>query len=326
MHVTLLDMHGAYSGRVDGGVGFPLTGPRVSLSLKKRLDDSLLVQFSEEGKDGAEFRPQLIDCLKRLQQEKKLGGVTLTFLEAMPLHAGFGAKTQTLLAATCGYSQLYDLQLEPQELARHVKRGGTSGIGVASFFQGGLIIDAGHRFSDKGNSFKPSSFSHQISPPPLVGRYKMPEWPVLIALPGNRKQIHGELEQALFQEVCPVPLADVQSCAHIILCMMIPAVAEKDLPTFCVSINRLQELRWKSFEIDAQSKEVRGLMNYLRSIGLAGVGMSSWGAAVFALGEKLIVEPEKILTQTNAWLKEHGGGQCFITKMKNEGAEIEIMP
>ncbi|MEZ5334482.1 MAG: hypothetical protein R2741_04185 [Methanolobus sp.] len=51
-----------------------------------------------------------------------------------------------LLAAV---NELYNLGKSVRELAIAVGRGGTSGIGVASFEMGGFIVDGGHRFSDR---------------------------------------------------------------------------------------------------------------------------------------------------------------------------------
>ncbi|MBS7628477.1 hypothetical protein KEJ23_00610, partial [Candidatus Bathyarchaeota archaeon] len=43
-------------------------------------------------------------------------------------------------------SKLLNLNLTVYELAKIMGRGGTSGIGVAAFDKGGLILDGGHSF------------------------------------------------------------------------------------------------------------------------------------------------------------------------------------
>lgn len=323
LHITLLDMHGAFSNRVDGGLGVPLEYPRVKMTISRGRANGISVNTDRHVSLSEEIRNQLINILGSIQEAFQLEGVEILFSETIPEHAGFGSKTQTLLAAAYGYGSLYDLTINPGILAQMVKRGGTSGIGVESFFHGGLIVDCGHSFESKGNTFTPSSRSYNIHPPPLVGRYPFPDWPVLIVTPHGGKQIYGDAEKKLFEEVCPIPLEDVQQCAHVILMMTIPAVLESDLKTFCKSVNIFQKLRWKQFEIDAQAPVVRKTMDYLAAIGLEGIGMSSWGASVFAFGEVLSYAPEDTLHSVKAYLASIGGGYCFITRVKNDGALIE---
>ena len=323
LHFTLLDMHGAFSGRVDGGLGVPIEYPRVKLTMRKSSTSKVTSITSLSSNIETEFEQQILAVLSNIQGEFRLGGVHVAFNECIPPHAGFGSKTQTLLSVAYGYCEMFDIKTTPESLAALIKRGGTSGIGVESFFNGGLIVDCGHKFENKGNLFTPSSLSSHITRPPLVGRYTFPNWPVLIVTPHQSRQIYGDVERALFEAVCPIPLGDVQQCAHVILMMTIPAVIESNLKVFCESINIFQKLRWKQFEINAQTPIVRETMKHLSDIGLDGIGMSSWGGSVFAFGEKLSYASDEIIRKTNMFLAENGGGVCFVTNVKNNGARIE---
>ena len=50
-------------------------------------------------------------------------------------------------------NELYDLGLSVHEIAVKVGRGGTSGIGVAAFENGGFILDGGINSARRGHFF-----------------------------------------------------------------------------------------------------------------------------------------------------------------------------
>lgn len=327
LHFSLIDMNGAYSGRVDGGVGLAIARPRVGLFARKRSNGVILVsRVSDEINSDLALSNELTSALRRVQELYNLDGIHLEIVHSIPAHSGFGSKTQTLLSAAFAYCQLYKVSATPREIANLIGRGGTSGIGVEAFNSGGFIVDCGHAFRLKNYSFRPSSASTSLSPAPLVGRYNFPSWPILIVTPKGRK-IHGIEEQRLFEQVCPIPLADAQACAHIVLMMLIPAVLEGDLQTFCKGINMIQELTWKRFEIESQASIVRIAMELLSKLGLDGIGMSSWGTTVFAFGSMLedAEATNEVLVQVQHLLDASGGGLCFITRTDNVGARIEIV-
>lgn len=324
IHVTLIDMHGSFSGRVDGGVGFALDQPQLELTARKFTTDG---KFTVGGPAAADLEDESVEqiytLLDLLSRRFGLGGVQLQFKHAIPAHAGLGSKTAHLLAAAHAYLKLYGISLPPRRTASLIGRGGTSGIGVETFYHGGLIVDCGHAFAEKGNNFTASSHSRTIRPASVLGRYRFPEWPILIATPVGKK-IHGKIEQAYFEEVCPVPLQDVREVCHAVLMMLIPAVMEDDIDLFGKAISLIQQCRWKAFEIQAQAPVVGDVMRYLSSEGLAGVGMSSWGTAVYAVGRQLTQESEvqRLLEGVQKTMDAHQGGRCWLTTASNVGHQL----
>jgi beta-ribofuranosylaminobenzene 5'-phosphate synthase len=236
-----------------------------------------------------------------------------------------------------------------------VGRGGTSGIGVAAFSQGGFIVDGGHRFSakeqppkspfikgeykegapfikgdlqaeipvrlpskDEKSSFLPSSASKGVEPPPVTARYDFPDWDVLITVP-NCRHISGEEEVNLFQTLCPLPLEDVRALSHIILMKLLPALVQRDLGSFGEAVDQIQDIAWKRVEVQQQDPIIRQVMDFLRNNGARGVGLSSWGPAIFCFGEdlkELEAKTREFLTSMNA------GGICFLTRANNTGAVV----
>ncbi len=324
LHFTLIDMNGKYSGRVDGGVGLAIKDPFTSIVVHPRSDNII---FINQKTDDDQLYPELIteitSAVKQIQCNYSLKGVSIDIEKTIPAHSGFGSKTQTLLSASVAYCRMYGVTTIVRDICKLIGRGGTSGIGVEVFNSGGFVVDCGHPFYLKNYTFRPSSASKSLPPATLLGQYKFPDWPILIVTPRGR-HIYGAEEQRLFDAICPIPLTDVQTCTHVVLMMLIPAVIEGDLETFCKGIDALQALAWKQFEIESQDAVVIKIMKELKNLEINGIGMSSWGPTIFAFGLPLIRgEPHDLLRQVRSLLDINGGGDCFVTQAQNGGAMIK---
>ena len=216
--------------------------------------------------------------------------------------------------------RLYGIDKTFRELAKLVGRGGTSGIGVEAVRSGGFILDGGHHFRRGHNSkheYSPSGASAGIEPPPILARHDFPDWDILIAVPLG-EGASGLREVTLFKVVCPVPLEEVRRMCHIVMMQMLPAIIEEDLETFGQAMEDFQTLGFKVFELRAQTQLLEDCLQFLKDSGGVGVGMSSWGPAVFAFGEDL----RKLEQETKQWLEARGGGETILTKANNVGMRI----
>ncbi len=169
LHITLIDMHGSFSGRVDGGVGVALESPATKVRAEHVVGD-FEVFCSHNGSD--ESREAVLGVLRSLQQWYGLPPAKLTVTTPLMAHAGLGSKTALLLSAGRAYTALNGLDLNHRDMSRAVGRGGTSGVGTEAFNQGGLIVDCGHSFAEKGLSFRASSRSKDMPPLPLSAATK----------------------------------------------------------------------------------------------------------------------------------------------------------
>jgi beta-ribofuranosylaminobenzene 5'-phosphate synthase len=302
LHLALIDMN-ASIGRVDGSIGLTLDEPVIKVSARR----SDIVEIT--GK--SEHIERMSNSAKALLPDGE--GIRISIEKDYPSHIGLGSGTQVSLASGMAINKLYDLGLSIYEVAVKVGRGGTSGIGVAAFKNGGFILDGGHKFSEK-KEFLPSAAS-KLPPAPVLVRRDFPDWDIVVAVP-EQKGASQTNEVNIFQTVCPVPLHEVEKLSHVILMQLLPALAEEDIVTFGKSINAIQELGFKKREVELQpvSKE---LMQVLRDSGAHGAGMSSFGPTVYAFGED-INYLKKIAEDFLG-----GMGQVFITKARNEGARIE---
>ncbi|MFC2075913.1 beta-ribofuranosylaminobenzene 5'-phosphate synthase [candidate division KSB1 bacterium] len=313
LHFGLIDLNGEI-GRIDGGIGLALESPHTLIEAVK--GDEIRVECADE----PEVVERLRTAVETVCKHYSLPGAQVNVLERPLPHVGLGSATQTLVGAAQAVCLLHDIEADSVELAALVGRGGTSGIGVEAIRAGGFIVDGGHRFRCGGKSktgYTPSGASEDVEPPPVLVRYDFPDWDVLVVVPMG-EGASGLREITIFKVVCPIPLEDVRHMCHIILMQMLPAVLERDLPTFGGAMSEFQELGFKVFELRAQTDLLRGCLKFLRDNGGCGTGMSSWGPALFTFGEDL----SKLKNNTDEWLQAHGGGKTILTKANNLGMRL----
>lgn len=302
LHLTLIDLN-ASIGRVDGGIGLTLNEPVIRISAEK----SDVVEITGEGEHAERMRKSAMMLLPEGT------GIRISIEKDYPSHTGLGSGTQSALAAAMAVNKIYNIGLSVYELAKKAGRGGTSGIGVAAFENGGFILDGGHKFSEK-KAFLPSAAS-RLPPAPVLLRKDFPDWDIMVAIP-EQKGASSKNEVNIFQKECPIPLLEVEELSHVILMQLIPALVEEDIVTFGKSINRIQEIGFKKREVKLQPVSLK-LMQALKENGAYGAGMSSFGPTVYAFGEDV----ENLKKIAGEFLGDKG--TVFITKARNEGAKVE---
>ncbi|HUH78349.1 MAG TPA: beta-ribofuranosylaminobenzene 5'-phosphate synthase [Methanoregula sp.] len=317
IHIGLIDMNGS-SGRVDGGIGIALNDPGVLIEAGRAP------QVEVSGGDPAVQDRVRETAAGILAAIRAGGGVSVVVRSSYPSHAGLGSGSQIALATARAICELYGRDLPVRELARLAGRGGTSGIGTAAFESGGFIIDGGHRFGPGGekSDFRPSSASRGVSPPPVIVRHDFPaDWKILVAIPDLPKGACGERETDIFRLNCPVPAEEVRCCCHEVLMRMLPGIAGHDIGLFGSSINAIQGLGFKKVELGLQPPSVAGLLQAMRDAGAAGAGMSSFGPALYAIGDTGM---RSIEGAALSFMREHGGGSTVLTSARNHGAAVRV--
>jgi beta-ribofuranosylaminobenzene 5'-phosphate synthase len=299
IHMTLIDLN-AELGRMDGGIGLALDEPFIELKAEDADEIKVNGPLKERAKDSA---GKVIEALEID------GGVKIEVASAYSSHVGLGSGTQVGLAAGVAVCRLYDRDVPVNEIAKMIGRGGTSGIGVATFQNGGFILDGGHSIKEK-RDFLPSAAS-RASPPPILARYDFPDWKIALVMPKSEGEFSGEREVGIFQKFCPIPRGDVERLSRLILMKILPSVLEDDISAFGDGINEIQEIGFKAVEVSLQPPEVKELMNECREFSY-GVGLSSFGPAIYCA-----VKDEHGLKNA---LK--GKAKIIVTKANNEGAEI----
>ncbi len=304
LHLGFLDLHGGL-GRCFGSIGLALEEPFTELQLQPSRE------LCCEGSEASRVRRLCLAAAEHLEVEALCRIVTTT---AIPAHAGLGSGTQLALAIGGGIARLNGRAFTPAA-AEALDRGNRSGVGIAAFFQGGLIVDGGRRSG------------HGL--PPVIARLDFPaDWRVLLVLDPDRAGFHGEGERAAFARLPAFPEHDADRISRTVLMQILPALAEQDLPGFGAGIADIQRRLGDHFA-PAQggrytSPRVAAAMAAVEALGIGGAGQSSWGPTGFAF-----VGSEAEAADVVRWLRRPGGPadglRILAVRGRNGPAEIRLV-
>jgi len=299
LHLGFLDPSG--DGGRFGSLGLPLCEPETVVRLS-RSGETIV-----DGPESERAAAHLATLGKRLGIRSQH---RLVIEEAIPRHAGLGSGTQIALAVAAALRMLHHLPLDIGGDAILLARGSRSGIGIASFENGGVIIDAGKVESGR--------------PPPVVARLPFPDaWRVMLILDRTRGGLHGEEEIKAFRSLPPFPRASTGEICRQVLTGIMPALIERDLSAFGAAVTAIQMLVGTHFA-PAQggiftSKRVEALAHDLAEAGAVGIGQSSWGPTGFAFAPS----EEAALAMVAAVEGTAGEGiEIRIVRGRNSGAKI----
>ncbi|MGA2677045.1 MAG: beta-ribofuranosylaminobenzene 5'-phosphate synthase [Methanobacterium sp.] len=321
LHVTLIDLNGKY-GRIDGGVGITIREPKLILEAENGYESNEIIFTNSTNLNSGILNDYHVKINNAIIKTNQFLGLNENYhfniREYYPSHSGLGSGTQLSLAVAKLILKINGQDLPANEIAGIVGRGGTSGIGVASFDHGGFIVDGGHKTIFK-HDFLPSSAS-KASPPPILAKYDFPkDWNLILVIPQAERKVSGDHEVNIFQEYCPIPLMEVQKLTYILLMKMMPAVVEGDLDDFGQAVNIIQGVGFKKIESDLQNSFTNYLIESLRSAGASGVGLSSFGPTIYAVTDT----NTKDICRTARSLMKDKEGEIISSKAQNSGAIIK---
>lgn len=303
LHFGLLGW-GPHFPRQFGGVGLMIDAPGIGLTVEPASS------WQAEG--------PLADRALRVAERLVKAGVVLppariVIRHAPGEHVGLGVGTQLslgvarLLLKSAGHH-------EPTvaTLAELCGRGLRSGVGLHGFARGGLIVDGGRRTDD--------------GIPPLLAHLDFPpEWKVLVILPGPHDGLHGPAEIQAFAQLPPIPENVADRLCRLVLLGLMPAVLERDIPTFGAALTELQERVGRCFA-PAQGgifarPELAAIIKVMASEGLHGAGQSSWGPTLYAFSN----ESDGRRSQIRDTIRDRFDlpeGSAFWTSVSERGAVI----
>lgn len=316
LHFALIDLNGGM-GRVDGSFGLALNYPNTIIEATRNRTVKVV------GKQ-ADVVEGLVT--KFLSQVKAQASVKVSVKKLIPSHVGLGSGTQLSLAIAAAVSRTLKIRRNSRKLAEIMGRGGTSGIGVAAFERGGLILDGGHAFGEVQvkKSFLPSSASN-APPSPVIGRYDFPQnWRFVVAIPNVQRGLHGEDETRTFSDRCPITSEEVGKVCRLILVKALPSLLEGDIIGFGSALDDLQEAGFAGATKDLVHPLVRSCVEFMRSKGAYGAGQSSFGPATFGL-VKGNAEADKLEAEVRGFFSANAGGTVFQSAANCHGAIVKII-
>lgn len=273
LHLGFLDP-GASLGRRFGSLGLSIGGPATILDLGPAVQD----RVAAVNHAARQEVPRVSAWLEQLKQASGIQcPLAVCLHEVLPAHAGFGSGTQLALALGRTFATLHGLPWSAADIASLLGRGGRSGVGIAAFERGGLLVDSGPRGAG--------------SVAPLTARFDFPaDWRIVLLLDTSRTGLHGAAEKQAMQGLPSFPQALSADLCHRVLMQILPAAAEHDFVPFAQGVNHLQQVIGGYFApaqggVYSSPAVGQALARISQQAGAnaAAVGQSSWGPTGFAI-------------------------------------------
>jgi beta-ribofuranosylaminobenzene 5'-phosphate synthase len=301
LHFGFMDLNGSL-GRRFGSIGVALEEPFVELTLHPAPTLEIW------GPEAARIERYAATAAAHL-------GVALTgrfeLRTTIPAHAGLGSGTQLALSVAELLARLNGIDFDAARMAAALDRGGRSGLGLAAFREGGLVLDGG-RGSAGGV-------------PPVLSRFDFPQsWRIILAIDESSAGLHGPHEASAFESLPLFSEAEAADLCRLALMKILPAAATRDIVAFGSGISELQR-RIGDYFAPAQggrfaSKQVAVALAELEAQGAAGIGQSSWGPTGYALAASR-PEAERLIAAVAPVTRRMKDLRLVVVRGRNRGAE-----
>ena len=280
IHITLIGLN-KQGYRMNGGIGFSITNPCLNISIS--VSDRFVVKDKRKLKLNETEYERLLKSLNMFFEGHKLEKKITIIIEGDLIpHHGFGSETSLRLACLEGLCIVNKLNISTQEIVTNSGRGGTSGIGINTYFSGGFVFDIGRKNNE--TSFLPSNFSEQrIELPLAVTHIPTPSWEIGLFLSSEINSLNGIQEKRFFEDSCPIPEGKAYEILYHSIYGCLSSIISNDKETFCLSIQNVQKTLWKSLERKLYGDKIDKIENKLYQIGALAVGMSSLGPLIYFL-------------------------------------------
>jgi len=298
--------------RLYGALGVALDRPTLAVEATAadavRCDDALAREYAERACDllsvsGAEVS---VEC-------------------ALPRHVGLGSGTQLALSVLTAVARAHDRAPAVRERAPELGRGGRSGVGVATFEQGGFVLDAGH----------PSALFTADAPkegewavPAVAADHPVPkDWRFLVVVPDAPSGRSGDEEDAAMRQAvtdADPELAD--RVAGTVVRRVLPAIADSDAAQFGDAVSEVGRLNG-TWYADQQGGTYRPPVGEIidsltGAPSVYGAGQSSWGPAVYGVTDTRHAETAREAGE-GALAAAGVEGDVFVAGGRNGGASID---
>ena len=281
IHLTLVEL-GLHGYRRNGGIGFALNAP------SRHLEFAPAPEFDLDLLGNLGFATHEVDDIRSLLSRTRLNkgfrdSFRLLSARGSGRHVGTGSGTSVTLACLEALFKVNDAQIDEKELIQLSGRGGTSGVGIRTYFTGGFVLDVGRQYDDEpivssDDVVTPASIPNVLSQMST----SMPHWPIGILIP-DCEPLTIERERAVFESLKTEPLQSsaVHEAAYHSVFGVAAAVLSADYDAFCQAVNAIQKTAWKQREIRAYGTTISDAIGRMLALGCDCVGLSSMGPALF---------------------------------------------
>lgn len=308
LHLTLLAMHsGEY--RMNGGIGFAIKNPCGRLVFTK--SEKFEIEDLRSRSMNLAEQERLLLILETKCIQNKFDKVFKVSIDGnMLTHSGFGSGTAITLACMEAMYLLNDYPITQDILTQSSGRGGTSGVGIYTYFEGGAVFDLGKPTDN--TKHLPSNLVETRYLPLLLDKFVMPEWDIGICIPKNIPNKSQTEEEEFFKRVCPISANSVYETTYHTLFGLYAALKENNKSTFCQALKAIQKCKWKKLEREEYGQALMDLEISLYLCGAAAVGMSSLGPSLFFLADNV----NDVITKMQELFVDC---ELFVTQPQNQG-------
>jgi len=283
LHITLIGMNNS-GYRINGGIGFSID----SMQLNFIIEESKVFHLV----DNREFKLdeiqalRIADIINKIKIDRNFkGNISIEINGDMPTHSGFGSGTIIRLACIEALFLINDSTYNDETLIKLSGRGGTSGIGVRTFFHGGFVFEIGHK---NAQELLPSGFVEDLGRSSLlVENGPMPDWEIGIFIPKDIKTLNQNEEKLFFEKTIPIEDKEVFATLYHVVFGLYASIKENDINTFSKALKEIQKCKWKYLERNIYGPKLMQYENLIYNCGADAVGMSSLGPSLFFISNNL---------------------------------------
>lgn len=312
LHLTLLAMHlGEY--RMNGGIGFAIKNPCARIFFTK--SEKFEIEDLRSKSINLAEQKRLTFILETERIKKSFDTAFRVIIEGnMFTHSGFGSGTAITLACVEALHLLNDYPIAQNVLIEVSGRGGTSGVGIYTYFDGGSVFDLGKPVDS--TEHLPTNLVKSQYIPLLLEQFVMPEWDIGICIPRNIPNKSQAEEQEFFKRACPVSANSVYETTYHTLFGLYAALKERNKSAFCAALKAIQQCTWKRLEREEYGQALIDIENSLYLCGAEAVGMSSLGPGLFFLADNI----NDVIIKMQALSVDC---ELFVTQPQNQGRIVE---
>ena len=277
VHMGLVSMHESALRR-NGGIGFSISKPNAKLTITPSNNFSLTDhrQHSFSQAEIMNLKYVIDDSISKHQLTSNIQ----IFIEGkLGTHLGMGSGTAIRLACLEALFIINEFAVSRSDLVGISKRGGTSGIGINTYFDGGLVFDLGRATGVE--QITPSSVGRIHSLPLPIQRLDFPNWKMGVCIPNDVDPKTQEEELEFFRSNTPISSFSSFEACYYALFGIYAAILDKNLNGLCRAVQLMQSTEWKQLERNLYGDFVSSTEKILYERGALCVGMSSLGPMLY---------------------------------------------
>jgi len=299
-------------GRAYGGLGVAIERPRIVVEIEKSQELSL--EVPDEHRDVVE------DVVRGLGAPVKV-----RLRECIPRHVGLGSTTQLVLAVATGVARVLDIDIDEWSVAAAFARGAVSGVGVAAFLMGGLVVDSGAPL----HSLDKYPFLDPTDVPRPIARIALPEeWRFIVVVPPGRG-LEEEREMKILSKPRAVPKDLAYELLRQVFLKLLPATKRGDAKEFGEALTRIQRIVGEYFSQYQggvyASPHGDVIAEILENCGSLCVGQSSWGPSMYGLAPDPSRGEELANCVLRNLLRKGIDAEVIIAPPRNVGRVVEVI-